>query len=105
VTFHYDAPGARAPQAVLLAVHPDVTPGRWDFETLLATVSEAADLAQLRTLSALELAPLGTFLPALYLPDDYTRDVPSVSLPGLVRIAEAQLSESELRLSTVLGKA
>ncbi len=89
VSFHYDAPGARAPQAVLLAVHPARNPEKWSFETLLDTVNEAADLAQLRTLSSAELAPMGSFLPALYLPDDYTHDVPSVSLKDLVTRAEA----------------
>ncbi len=89
VSFHYDAPGARAPQAVLLAVHPARNPEKWTFETLLDTVNEAADLAQLRTLSSAELAPMGSFLPALYLPDDYTHDVPSVSLKDLVTRAEA----------------
>ncbi|MET0999598.1 MAG: hypothetical protein ABWX73_12845 [Marmoricola sp.] len=89
VSFHYDAPGARAPQAVLLAVHPARDPSKWTFDTLLDTVNEAADLAQLRTLSSAELAPLGSFLPALYLPDDYTHDVPSVSLKDLITRAEA----------------
>ena len=89
VTFHYDAPGARAPQAVLLAVHPARNPDKWSFDILLDTVNEAADLAQLRTLSSAELAPMGSFLPALYLPDDYTHDVPSVSLKDLVTRAEA----------------
>jgi hypothetical protein len=90
VTFHYDAPGAAAPQAVLLAVHPAVTPETWSFDLLLETVNEAVDLAHLRTLSAAELAPLATFLPALYLPDDYTRDVPSVSFVDLVKGAAAR---------------
>jgi hypothetical protein len=98
VAFHYDAPGARAPQAMLLAVHPARQPGHWSFDTLLATVNEAVDLARLRTLSAAELAPLSSFLPALYLPDDYTHDVPSVRLPQLLRAAQA-------KFSTVLGKA
>ncbi len=89
VTFHYDAPGARAPQTVLLAVHPAVAPGRWNFDLLLETVNEAADLAQLRMLSSAELAPMGSFLPALYLPDDYTRDVPSVSFHDLLISAKA----------------
>jgi hypothetical protein len=103
VTFHYDAPGARAPQAVLLAVHPARTPERWSFDILLDTVNEAADLAQLRTLSSAELAPMGSFLPALYLPDDYTHDVPSVSLAGL--ISRAQAAGILTRYTDVLGKA
>lgn len=100
VTFHYDAPGARAPQSILLAVHPERRPGSWTFELLLDTVNEAADLARLRMLSAAELAPLGSFLPALYLPDDYTHDVPSVSLADLVTRADVMLPHAD-----VLGKA
>jgi hypothetical protein len=99
ITFHYDAPGARAPQAVVLAVHPETSPKKWDFETLLDTVSEAADLAKLRTLSARELTPLDGFVPALYLPDDYTRDVPSVSIHDLV-----SKTIPTLRVEGVLGK-
>jgi hypothetical protein len=102
VTFHYDAPGARAPQAVVLAVHPAVTPENWSFELLLETVNEAADLAQLRMLSSAELAPMGSFLPALYLPDDYTRDVPSVSFKELLNRAKAAGHVS--LYSDVLGK-
>lgn len=103
VTFHYDAPGARAPQTVLLAVHPAVTPRKWSFDLLLETVNEAADLAQLRMLSSAELAPMGSFLPALYLPDDYTRDVPSVSLRELLASAEA--NGIMAMHADVLGKA
>lgn len=101
VTFHYDAPGARAPQAILLAVHPAAQPTTWDFDTLLDTLNEAADLAQLRTLSAKEYAPLASFLPAMYLPDDYTRDVPSVSLRDLVVKFEAL---NPTLITDVLGK-
>ena len=103
VTFHYDAPGARAPQAVLLAVHPAQAPRRWSFDVLLDTVNEAVDLAQLRTLSSAELAPMGSFLPALYLPDDYTHDVPSISLVDLVTRAQAAGALSGY--TDVLGKA
>jgi hypothetical protein len=102
VTFHYDAPGAAAPQAVVLAVHPDRTPGNWTFDLLRDTVNEAADLARLRTLSAAELAPMGSFLPAVFLPDDYTRDVPSVSLGDLVVNAEA--AGFTAKYADVLGK-
>lgn len=101
VTFHYDAPGARAPQAVLLAVHPSIQPTTWDFATLLDTVNEAADLAQLRTLSAKEYAPLASFLPAIYLPDDYTRDVPSVPLRDMFAKFAANNVD---RIADVIGK-
>ncbi|HET6625083.1 MAG TPA: hypothetical protein VFG63_01725 [Nocardioidaceae bacterium] len=103
VTFHYDAPGARAPQAVLLAVHPARDPTTWSFELLLDTVNEAADLARMRTLSAAELAPMGSFLPALYLPDDYTHDVPSVSIKDL--LVKARAAGVVAQFADVLGKA
>jgi hypothetical protein len=103
VTFHYDAPGARAPQTVLLAVHPAVQPEKWSFDLLLETVNEAADLAQMRMLSSAELAPMGSFLPALYLPDDYTHDVPSVSMTSL--LLSAQAAGIVAQHADVLGKA
>jgi hypothetical protein len=101
LTVHVDAPAARPPQAIVLAVHPAVSPGNWDFDTLVDTINEAADLARLRTLTAAELTPLGGFLPAWYLPDVYTRDVPSVQLRGLRdRAAALGLYTS----TTILGK-
>ncbi len=89
VTFHYDSPGARAPQSLLLALHPDASATSWDFESLVATVHEAMDLARLRTLSSKELAPFQTFLPATFLPDSYTRDVPGLRLRELLETVAA----------------
>lgn len=68
VTFHYDAPGACPPQAVLLAVHP-VPHQPWNLETLEAVLLETMDLAKLRAVDPDALAktsPLGHYLPALY---------------------------------------
>ncbi len=104
VTFHYDAPGARAPQTMLLAVHPAKSPQRWDFDTLLGCVHEAMDLARLRTLGAGELAPFTTFLPGLFLPDTYTRDVPGVRFTELAANAHV-LAVGGLISDHVLGKA
>lgn len=103
VTFHYDAPGARAPQAMLLAVHPDPNPDRWDFATLVGAVHEALDLARLRTVGSRELAPFGTFLPGLFLPDAYTRDVPGIRLRELLEQASA-VRAGGLISDHVLGK-
>ena len=89
VAFHYDAPGARPPQAIVLAVHPDPSPERWNLDYLLETVQETVSLAQLRTLSLRELDGFAGLIPALFLPNNYTRDVPSVSFKGLVEAAEA----------------
>lgn len=88
LTFHYDAPGARPPQAIVLAVHPEPDPDRWDLDTLIATVNETGALARLRTLSLKETEGFAGLFPALYLPNNYTRDVPSVSLQWLAERAE-----------------
>lgn len=87
LTFHFDAPGARPPQAIVLAVHPDPVATRWDIDTLIDTVNETAALARLRTLSAREIEGFAGLLPALYLPNNYTRDVPSVSFKVLQEFA------------------
>jgi hypothetical protein len=68
LAFNYDAPGARPPQAVLLAVAP---PGaeRWRLETLEQTLLETLELAQLRALDPQALGGdeiLRRALPALY---------------------------------------
>ncbi len=103
VTFHYDAPGARAPQTMLLAVHPDPDPATWDFEALVGCVHEAMDLARLRTLGPKELAAFSTFLPALYLPDAYSRDTPGLHLRELLDNVRA-LRAGGLIGDHVLGK-
>jgi len=102
LTFHYDAPGARAPQAIVLAVHPQPDPDRWDLDTLVDTVNETAALARLRTLSLKETEGFAGLLPALYLPNNYTRDVPSVSLQWLTEQAEA--ADVLAAESTIKGK-
>jgi hypothetical protein len=97
VAFHYDAPGARPPQAIVLAVHPDLAPDRWNLQYLLESVQEVIDLARLRTVTLREIDNLAGVVPALYLPNNYTRDVASVSFKGLVTAAQAA------QLGTVAG--
>ncbi len=81
VAFHYDAPGARPPQAVLLAVPPRAVMAQWSFDEVLATVHEAFDLAQLRCVRPKDfVAGLGVFLPANFLPQHFGAEVPSVEL-------------------------
>ena len=68
VAFHCESPGARPPQAVLLAVPPPASE-QWDVETLEATVLETLDLARLRALDPLALGTdplLQRALPAMY---------------------------------------
>ncbi|KOG12509.1 MULTISPECIES: hypothetical protein [Streptomyces] len=86
-TFHYDAPGARAPQAVLLAVPPEVG-AAWTPDVLAATVVEALDLAKLRLVDLDALGWLGRYLPAAYLPDTALPSAPSVNMKDLMKRAE-----------------
>ena len=104
LAFHYDAPGARPPQAVVLAVHPHPEPERWDLDTLLATVNETVELAHLRTLSLQEIEGFSGLLPALFLPNNYTRDVPSVPLKFLVEAAKAKGLLTGGKAAGVVGK-
>ena len=83
ISFHFDAPGARAPQAILLATPPDLqTPG-WSLDRLLDTVLEAARLARYRGVAPQDLPFNGVALPMLYLPNNFRRDRPSVDLAKL----------------------
>jgi hypothetical protein len=66
VAFHHDAPRARPPQAVLLAVPPDPTQP-WSLDTLIDTLAEAIELATMRLARPHDV--WGPLLPALYLAD------------------------------------
>jgi hypothetical protein len=79
VAFNCDSPGARPPQAVLLAVPPEGSE-RWDLETLEQTVLETFDLARLRALDPLALAAdplIQRVLPAAYLSTNVAGDTVS----------------------------
>jgi hypothetical protein len=65
VSFHYDDPIARAPQAILLAVRPDDFP-EWTYEAVEGSVLEALELAKLRAVDPDALGALGHYLPALF---------------------------------------
>jgi hypothetical protein len=99
VSFHYDAPDAQAPSALLLAVPAQVRKGlAWTPEQLRDIVRDTADLARIRlvdpdalngrpTATAADdddLARFGGLLPALFLPfDPRGRRGPAIDLPGL----------------------
>jgi hypothetical protein len=65
VAVHFDAPSARAPQAILLAVVEDET--GFSFSTVRDLVHQTLDLAKLRAVGPQTLVGLGQFLPATYL--------------------------------------
>ncbi|MEV5081171.1 hypothetical protein AB0K74_20805 [Streptomyces sp. NPDC056159] len=84
VAFHYDAPGARAPQAVLLAV-PPVVGQPWTAELLSETVREALDLTGLRLVDLQALGWLGRYLPAVCLPQDALGSFPGIAVKELLK--------------------
>jgi hypothetical protein len=89
IAFQHDAPGARAPQAVLLAVPPAATNPAWSVDTILDTLIEAHDLARIRAVGPNSLEWLGTLLPAIVLPDFFSPDFPAANLRGLAaRVAD-----------------
>lgn len=81
IGFHYDAPAARPPQTVLLMAPPDLNQVNWSYDTVVATLLETWKLMQLRAIGPKQVRTLGGgMLPALYLPQDDTYQVPSVDL-------------------------
>ena len=100
LSFHYDAPGARPPHMMILAVPPEFNMQNWDFQTLSDTIMETFALAQLRAVGPKEMQVLGgTMLPAVYLPNNFTKDVPSTDL---LKIREKYLDA--VVASGVVGK-
>ena len=70
VAAYFDAPSARPPQTLLLAVHPDPTQP-WSWQLLADTATEALALAKLRGIELDDLAGSGI---DEYLPLTYVRD-------------------------------
>jgi hypothetical protein len=83
LSFHYDAPGARAPNTVLVAVAADPQASTWGIDELVDVVREAAALAKLRLVGPRQLDRLGILLPTTYLPDNFKHDVPSIDVTKL----------------------
>lgn len=88
VAFNYDAPGARPPQNVLLAVTP---PGaaKWEVETIEKTLLETFELAQLRAVDPQALGAdvlLQRALPALYVSTNLAGETISTDFAGLAGV-------------------
>lgn len=82
--FHFDAPGARPPQSMLLAVPADPAAQNWTLTDLIGVVNEAMSLARLRAVRPQDLQGLGLMLPGIFLSNNYKRDVASVDFAGLL---------------------
>jgi hypothetical protein len=84
LSFHFDAPGARAPQSMLLAVPQDLSVPNWTLDALLGVVDEAMALARLRAVRPQDLQGLGLLLPGLFLSNNFKHDVPSLDFAKLI---------------------
>lgn len=87
VSFNFDAPGARPPQAVLLAVTPPEATA-WDFEMLEQTLLETLDLAQIRAIDPQTLSEDVLFhrlFPALYVSANLSGDTLSTDFGRAIR--------------------
>jgi hypothetical protein len=69
IAFHFDTPGAQAPQSILLAVAPDPGAESWTPELVEQSVLDALLLAKLRTVDPEALEEVGQLFPALYVPN------------------------------------
>jgi hypothetical protein len=69
ISFHYDAPNAEPPQALLLAVSERLTEHNsdWSWDELVRCIDQSLTLAKMRAVGADELrqTPLDTVLPAI----------------------------------------
>jgi hypothetical protein len=107
IAFHYDAPGARPPQSIVLALPPRLGQDNWHFDEVLDVIHEAWDLARLRGVKPLDLeGSLGLVLPGNYLPQNYTDVLPSVQMLKLQRDARKRLMSTALKKGAAftLGK-
>jgi hypothetical protein len=86
LAFHFDAPGSRAPQAILLAVSPD--PAKpWDLDTIEAVLGETIDLAKARMVDLDALPWLGRFLPATFVADNALNQTFAIHLADIAKDA------------------
>jgi hypothetical protein len=89
LSFGFDAPGARPPQTILLAVPP--VPGvAWTVDSLAAVIGETLDLAKIRMVDLSAVAWAGRFLPAIYLTDGDVASGLDLPMKDLVTLASAR---------------
>jgi hypothetical protein len=77
VSFHFEEPKSRAPQALLLAVCPDAR-ANWDLTLLRAILEETLALAKARAVDLDSINEVGQILPALYFPFNLQGATPAV---------------------------
>lgn len=89
LSFGFEAPAARPPQSILLAV-PAVPGAAWTMDGLAGVIGETLDLAKIRMVDLSALAWAGRFLPAIYLTDGDVTTGLDLPMKDLVQFARAQ---------------
>jgi hypothetical protein len=83
VVFHFDAPRAEAPQAILLAV-PNRPAATWSYGVLEDTLLHTLQLAKIRALDLSDLGEYGQLIPLTFLAANHANDAVSTSFAGLL---------------------
>lgn len=91
VSFGFDAPGARPPQSILLAV-PPVIGAPWSLDALAGVIGETLDLARMRMVDLSAVAWAGRFLPTLYLTDGDVANGLDLPMKELVSLAATRFA-------------
>jgi hypothetical protein len=95
IAFGFDAPGARPPQSVLLAVPP--VPGQaWTLNGLAQVVGETLDLAKIRMVDLSSVAWAGRFVPTIHLTDGDVSSPIDLPMKDVVRLAAEQFARVHL---------
>jgi hypothetical protein len=89
IAFHYDSPGAEAPQAILVVVPSstgqpcpnDPAVDGWKGTDFSATVSETLDLAKIRSVDA-QMIDFGQLFPTIYLTENTRGAIPTTNWLG-----------------------
>jgi hypothetical protein len=89
LSFGFDAPGARPPQTILLAVPPEPAVD-WTIDSLAGVVGETLDLAKIRMVDLSSVAWAGRFIPTIYLTDGDIASGLDLPMKELVRLADAR---------------
>jgi hypothetical protein len=83
VAFHYDDPGAEAPQAVVIAVVPDERE-TWSTDLVRDILLETLEMARLRAVDRDLLGELEQLLPAIFVPANARNDTIATAISKFV---------------------
>jgi hypothetical protein len=105
--FHFDAPGARPPQSILLAVPSDPSAENWTLDGLVDVVNEGMSLARLRAVRPQDLSGLGLILPGIFLSNNFKQDVPTVDFANMLdkNLALLRATSGQSNVSAVMKMA